>query len=893
MATNEYSLAQQFSMLPKEERDKIIESMTPKQLADLNYDWRWWARPKQLKCFEEADWSTFIYLAGRGFGKAAAINTPLLKSDGKWTTLQDIKAGEYIFDEQGNPTQVTQVHEIYTPEECYRLHFDDGTSIDACADHYWATWTARERKQYRRKNKNLKTLPKDWVRYIPKNLKNTRISVDSFMQVLQMYANKHSCKSIAATTGLTPWAVSSAIEGKFDNSIEVFGNYRTTKEIYETQICGNRGDTNHCIPNAAPLQYQEKSLPLDPYILGVWLGDGSSGSGSIAQAYKNGDKKVLVDYISKFYEITGKVESPSFYVKGLVRDLKKIGVYSEKHIPADYLTGSIEQRLELLRGLMDTDGYAAEGVNSCEFSQSNETLAMQVYYLLVSLGMKATVSSRIPVNSTTGKTGKKNWRIMFYPTMQVFNLPRKASRLSFHGNQYAKRLHRMIVKVERINPVPMRCITVDSPNAMYLIGEQLVPTRNTRTGTEWVKHIAETKPGSYIAVVGPTTQSVNRTLVEGPTGLLSICAPGTVTYQRTKAQLTWKNGSVAMLYSAEKPDRLRGPNHHYALADEVVAWKNPETWDMLQFTMRIGNNPQTLVTTTPKPTDLVLRIIGGDENVGMVNASEFSKIRNTVIVRGTTFENTALSSQALDNYRDMYENTVLGEQELYAKLLVNIQGALFKKEWLKHYGLYSSWEDGAEARPEPTYVQTVVAVDPAVTAKSGSDQTAICVVSKGADGFYYVRHCEGHRKTPQGWGEEVVRLYKRFNADKIIVETNNGGDMVENTVRAVTRYTDNNKTYSVDGYTLPIEKIHAKKGKLLRAEEVALLYEQGRVIHLHTFSELEAQMLVFKGEPNGSDDLVDAMVYGIKDLLGSRIVDSMSPVVLGNGLVSDRLGFMQ
>ena len=433
---------------------------------------------------------------------------------------------------------------------------------------------------------------------------------------------------------------------------------------------------------------------------------------------------------------------------------------------------------------------------------------------------------------------------------------------------------------------------MDSPNSLFLASKSFIVTHNTRTGTEWVKHIAETRPGSYIAVVGPTTQSVNRTLVEGPTGLLSICAPGTVTYQRTKAQLVWKNGSIAMLYSAEKPDRLRGPNHHYALADEIVAWKNPETWDMLQFTMRIGTNPQTLVTTTPKPTDLVLRIVGGEDNVGTVNSSEYMRFKNTVIMRGTTFENTALSDQALENYRDMYENTVLGEQELYAKLLVNVQGALFKKDWIKHYGMYSDWEDGESARPEPVYVKTVVAVDPAATAKSGSDQTAICVASKGDDGRYYIRHCEGHHKTPQGWGEEVVRVFKKYNADKIIVETNNGGDMVENTVRAVTRYTDNNRTYTVDGYALPIERIHAKKGKLLRAEEVALLYEQGRVTHLHTFAELEAQMVVFKGEPNGSDDLVDAMVYAVKDLLGSRLVDTISPVVIGNGLVSDRLGLL-
>jgi phage terminase large subunit-like protein len=222
-------------------------------------------------------------------------------------------------------------------------------------------------------------------------------------------------------------------------------------------------------------------------------------------------------------------------------------------------------------------------------------------------------------------------------------------------------------------------------NFLYLCGRGF---GKTRTGTEWVKYIAENNPGCYIAVVGPTTQSVNRTLVEGPTGLMNICDPGTVHHQRTKAQIKWKNGSIAMLYSAERPDRLRGPNHHFALADEIVAWKNPETWDMLKFTLRIGARPQTLITTTPRPTDLILRIIGGEDNVPMVNSKEFIKLKRTVIVRGTTFENTALSEEALEDYRDLYANTIMGDQELYAKLLINIQGALFKKDWIIHLHPY-------------------------------------------------------------------------------------------------------------------------------------------------------------------------------------------------------------
>lgn len=411
----------------------------------------------------------------------------------------------------------------------------------------------------------------------------------------------------------------------------------------------------------------------------------------------------------------------------------------------------------------------------------------------------------------------------------------------------------------------------------------------TTTGVHWVDYMANKYPGSYIAIVGPTTQAVNRTLIEGETGLMSICAPGTVTYRRTKAQVEWKNGSVAMAFSAERPDRLRGPNFHYALADEIVAWKNPETWDMLQLTLRIGKYPKTLVTTTPKPTDLILRIVGGEDNVPLVNSQEYVKRKNTRILRGTTFENIALSEQALENYLDLYENTVMGDQELYAKLLINIQGALFKKDWIKHFGIYSDYAESEIIKKEPVYIKTVVAVDPATTAGSRSDQTGICVVSKGEDGRYYVRYCEGHQKTPDGWAQEVVKVYKRYNADKIVCEVNNGGDMVENTIRHVKSFVHNNKTYAVDAYSIPIEKIHAKKGKLLRAEEVALLYEQGRVTHIHSFSDLESQMVVFRGEPNGADDLVDAMVYAIKDLAGVRLVDHVQPTVIGGGLVSDRI----
>ncbi len=1293
MSEPEISLAQKFSKLPKEEYDKIIEAMTPAQLNALNYDWNWWARPKQLRAFKEEDWTTFLLMCGRGWGKLNPLDTTVNTTEG-WKTIGTLEVGDYVFDEQGNPTKVLQLHPIETPEKAYRLWFNDGSYVDAGPEHNWATWTAKDRKQYLRNNEE-KIIPLKWVYHRPEMVANCTFSRSTYAKVVYEKLQGKSINKIAKETGLNNATVTSIVRGKFEKYLAPYGTLKTTQEVVDTLTYSKRGDTNHCIPNTPPINYPKKEVPIPAYLFGAWVGDRDSSGGGFTQDFKNGDKDHLIAaIIGAGFEYRARKDEKSVGTIGLTKKLKSLGVTNNKHIPEIYLRNCEEYRLELLQGLMDTDGHVYIKGTACEFSQSNEIIAKQVYELIVSLGMKATISSRIPVNTVTGLKGKRNWRIFFCPTMQVFKLPRKAARLKFDGNQTSKRFHRMIVKAEEIPPVPMRCITVDSISSLFLISDHMIPTGNSRTGTEWVRHIAETKPGSYIAVVGPTTQSVNRTLVEGPTGLLNICPPGSVHYQRTKAQVKWKNGSVALLYaldvdtdiptptgftkmldlevgdkvfdekgqpttviktspvylkntcyeltlksgakivadaghkwnvfdskriknfetyrrknslsnnliddwatwhpldklpqtvynkivdyllnhktqkdivlrcnvskslvekisnelkngkprdfktsesyvfsteqleqklqhketicipivrgsvaytdcsslsldpwilgyllgdgdssgggrvacdaqdlqflrekfesrgmyvsatkddghfyvknlkkvwkhlelvnnkhipdlykfsskedrinlikglidsdgsvgnhrncvfdntnkkliedteevcrslgyktkiytregryrkgvasktsyslhihskdiiaslprkvnkirtawnfeqevdyvvsikkvasrpvkcitvgaeshlflatkkfiitgnSAERPDRLRGPNHHYALADEIVAWKNPETWDMLKFTLRIGTNPRTFVTTTPKPTDLILKIIGGEDNVGLVNSQDYIKFKKTVVVRGTTFENTALAQSALDDYLDLYENTAMGEQELYAKLLINIQGALFKKEWFRHYGLYADFLDTDEVRTEPVYTRTVVAVDPATTSTSKSDQTAICVVSKGEDGRYYVRHCEGHQKTPDGWAQEVVKVYNRYNADKIVCEVNNGGDMVESTIRHVKSYSSGKRTFSVDAYAIPIEKIHAKKGKLLRAEEVALLYEQGRVTHMHSFSDLESQMLVFKGEPNGADDLVDAMVYGVKELAGVRMTESIQPQVIGGGLVSDRI----
>ena len=439
-------------------------------------------------------------------------------------------------------------------------------------------------------------------------------------------------------------------------------------------------------------------------------------------------------------------------------------------------------------------------------------------------------------------------------------------------------------------PKQLRCFSDDWNTFLYICGRGW---GKSRTGVEWVRYIAHKYPGCYIALVGPTSQSLLRTLIEGESGLMSVCPKGEATYKRGKAQVEFANGSIALMYSADEPDRLRGPNHHFALADEVVAWRYPEAWDMLQFTLRIGKKPQTLVTTTPRPTELILKLLGAKSENGMedydilqnINNNDFLKVDNKIIVRGITYENGNLADAALQNYIDMYENTEMGQQELYAKLLLQFNGALWDRKWFKWYHLKDS---SGFTRPEPTtYIKTVVAIDPAMTTNKGSDQTAICVASLGEDGKYYVRYCEGYKLTPNAWAEEAVRLYKKYNAHVIVAERNNGGLLVEAQLRQVSSYKDDKgRTFVINGFDLPIQTVHAKEGKFLRAQPISMLYEQGKVIHNASFSELESQMVVFTGDKGGKDDLVDCAVYGLTELSAGMILPRATIRVGGDRNIS-------
>ena len=351
----------------------------------------------------------------------------------------------------------------------------------------------------------------------------------------------------------------------------------------------------------------------------------------------------------------------------------------------------------------------------------------------------------------------------------------------------------------------------------------------TRTGAEWVQDQVEAGR-RRIALVARTAADYRAVMVEGESGLLAI-APASLrpVYEPSKRQLTWPNGAIATLYSSEKPDQLRGPQHDAAWADELAAWSRPkETWDQLMFGLRLGDDPRCVVTTTPRPTPEVRELVAED---------------GTVITRGATFENEDnLAAKQLDRLRARYEGTRLGRQELYGEILDDTEGALWTRAMLERAVLGCP-------DPLPSLTRVVVAVDPAVTSGEDSDETGIVVVGRDAAGHGYVLADRSGRYGVGEWEREVIRAHDDHDADLVVAEVNNGGDFIGHAIRNVRP-------------TIRYRAVRATRGKAVRAEPVAGLYELDRMHHTAVMPELEDQMATWVPDSRESPDRLDALVWG-------------------------------
>lgn len=362
----------------------------------------------------------------------------------------------------------------------------------------------------------------------------------------------------------------------------------------------------------------------------------------------------------------------------------------------------------------------------------------------------------------------------------------------------------------------------------------------TRMGAEWVREIAEAgNDDTRIALVGATIAEVRAVMVEGESGLLSVGRPASrPAWEPSVGRLVWPSGAQGLVYSAENPEKLRGPSHHFAWCDELAKWGYPqETWDNLQMGLRLGVLPRSMVTTTPRPIELVRRLFG-DVSV----AKSF----------GGTGDNPFLPDAFTEWVRDTYAGTRLGRQELDGELIDDVAGALWTRLAIEE----------CRVRQMPEIRRVVIGVDP--PAGIGGDACGIVVVALGGDGAAYVlEDASVGGLAPEGWAAAVAEAAGRHKVDRVIAEANNGGAMVESVLRAADA-------------ALPVTLVHASHGKSARAEPVAMLYSKGRVRHFGVFPALEDELcgLIAGGGyegPGRSPDRADALVWAMTEvMLGPR-----------------------
>ncbi len=373
----------------------------------------------------------------------------------------------------------------------------------------------------------------------------------------------------------------------------------------------------------------------------------------------------------------------------------------------------------------------------------------------------------------------------------------------------------------------------------------------TRAGAEWVRAIAEADEHARIALVAASLNEARAVMVEGESGILACCPPEIrPRFEPSLRRLSFPNGAQAKLYSAGEPESLRGPQSSHAWCDEIAKWPlaseaATRCWDNLLMGLRLGSDPRVLATTTPRAVPLVRRLLGGEDD------------GSTAVTRGTTFDNSAnLPARFLETMQAEYSNTALGRQELEGELLEDVEGALWTRSTLERCR-----RPGAPG----IMVRVVVGVDPPASARG--DECGIVVAGIDADGGAHVlADASVERPTPEQWARKVAETAHVWDADRVIAEANQGGDMVASVLRAAG---------AVSFGALPVKLVHASRGKAARAEPIAALYEAGRVRHAGMFGRLEDQLcgLMAGGSyegPGKSPDRADALVWALSELMLGR-----------------------
>lgn len=379
----------------------------------------------------------------------------------------------------------------------------------------------------------------------------------------------------------------------------------------------------------------------------------------------------------------------------------------------------------------------------------------------------------------------------------------------------------------------------------------------TRTGAEAIKKLMLDNPGCRIGIIGMTAGAVRDTCYEGESGLVNVIPPDMILkYNRSLGQLTLKNGSKAFSFSGSDPEKLRGFQSNFLWMDELCAFSYAqEAWDMSMMGLRLGKSPRIIVTTTPKPSPLIVELVrrGQEEH------------DNVILTTGSTFDNSAnLPESTLQELRNRYEGTTMGRQELYAELILDDPGALWKRDLIEELRIDPHKFRLADMQ------RIIVAIDPSMSSVTERDsETGMIVAGLGENGHaYIIEDCSALRPSPDTWSNLAIQKYHFYAANRIVAEVNQGYDLVVNLL--------NTKDDKV-----PVKKVYATRGgKFLRAEPIAALYEQKRVHHVGLLGKLEDQMTQWI-PGKASPDRLDAMVWAVTDLmLGGGVAEFFSPMDL-------------
>lgn len=603
----------------------------------------WAAQPGPQMRLLQCKIEDVFYGGARGGMKAQPLDT-LIPTPSGWTTIGEIAPGDFVLGEDGRPVKVIALSEIRDDEDAYRFSFSDGTSVVSSEGHIWKTQAKSDRCASRRRTEE--------------------------------FCSQRKAKrpSRATGNGKRPHVAACNAAREYEYLAAPGASLRCTKEIHDTLMSGL--EVNHSIQNPAPIELSEAILPIPPYTLGAWLGDGTSLTGAITGV----DEEIFAQIEADGFSVTGQPRSPITHnVLTLSTKLRSAGLKSNKHIPPAYLRASYAQRLALLQGLMDTDGTSAVD-GSCLITLTRKELFDGVVELIRTFGIIVNVRSSY-ATATNGKPGNSTlcWTACFVSSIPVFRLTRKLARQN--KSPHARYSRRFIVASENIGPVPMRCIKLETEDGMYLTGEQMIPTHNT-VGLilDWLRH--KTEYGSHCRGI-----LFRRTYPE----LHDIIATSKEIYPLTGAKYnendhvwTWPDGATLLMRfiaNDDDADLYKGFNFTWMGFDELTHWPSPVPIDKLWASLRSTHGIPCVRRSTGNPGGPGHAWVKARYRLGKDEVKPYQAFKNTPNPERTDlwYESVFIPSRLSDN------KILLEKDPRYASRLAAATAgdpALFKS-WLE------------------------------------------------------------------------------------------------------------------------------------------------------------------------------------------------------------------